>query len=359
MRIIPLLGSVCLVGAAFAQGAIVSPVGTATVEGNANNVFPFGQNVARRYLQIHADLGSTPLVITKLAFRVNASATNYAGTRVHDLELYMGDGVSQTTPNLVFDNNYVGAKTLVMPRGNVTWGPQGQAVTPGPNPFNGSMDLLLTTPFVYAATAPLVWEAVYYGNTTSGTMSAFDADSSTTTSAVSTITGTGCIATGQTAAMTHTYAIADVAGTLMMNPTIAAGPANSLAILAVGFSNPNLAFPGLCSNVYTDAVFTQVLGFTTATGTFTNDTPNGAIIVPNTLTGLPIFTQAFVVDTGSTNPIQFACSNGRSATVPAVGSAHVNQVTRLWNTVGGTTATQAFYSTATVGYSLATELSHL
>ena len=106
-------------------------------------------------------------------------------------------------------------------------------------------------------------------------------------------------------------------------------------------------------------LFTQVLGFTTATGTFTADTPNGVIVVPNTLTGLPIFTQAFAVDTGSANPIQFACSNGRSATVPAVGTAHVNQVSRLWNTVGGTSATQAFFSAATVGYSLATEISHL
>jgi len=360
MRLLSLLGATVLAGVVAAQGTIVSPVGTASVEGSGTNLFPFASTTVRRYMQIHADLGSTPLLITQLSLRANAGTTNGTGTRTFDMELFLGDGVSPMTPDMAFDRNYVGSKTVVIPRTFIVWGPQGQSVSPGPNPFTGNMDLLLPTPFLYTAVHPLVWESHHYGYTTAGTFAAIDADASSTLTATSTVTGTGCIASGQTAPMTHTYAVNDSCGTLTMVPTIAAAPANSLAILALGFSNPNLAVPGLCSSVYTDATITQVLGLTSATGTFTADTPTGAIIVPNLLTGVPIHTQAFAVDAGSPNPIQFACSNGRFATVPAPQTTKVNLVTRLWNNVGGTTAVYALCSPTTiVGYGLPTRFSHL
>ena len=358
--LIPATLLLSLVPSLVAQ-TVVSPVGSATLEGDANNVFPFGQNVARRYLQIHADLGSTPLVITKLNFRVNASGTNYAGTRTHDMEIYMGEALptAQQVPNLNFDANYASPKVTVLPRQFVTWGPTGQSVTPGPNPFNGTMEIVLATPYVYNGTAPLIWEVAYFGNTTVGTVSNYDADASTSVTGTSTVTGTGCAATGATALMTHTYTINDTAGTLLMNGTIAAAPPNALALMAIGFSNPNIPVPDLCSNLYTDAALVQLLGLTTATGTFTNDTPTGAIIVPNTVVGTQFFTQAFAFDPLSTSALPLTASNGRSATVPGIGTAQVNQVSRLWNTVGGTTATTAFFATSTVGYGLVTEFTHL
>lgn len=358
-----ILTSLVLAATAAAQGAVVSPIGSATVEGDSNNVFPFGQTTPRRYMQIHADLGTTPLVITKLAFRINTpnTPTNFTGTRVHDLEIYMGHGhpTAQATPSLVFDNNYSGPKTTVLPRTLVTWGPQGTSVSPGPNPFNGSMDIVLATPFVYTGTGPLIWEVAYFGNTTTGTMSNFDADGSSGATTTSTITGTGCAPSTSATPMTHTYTVVDIAGTLLMNGTITDGPANELALMAIGFSNPNVAVPGLCSNLYTDATLIQVLGFTTATGTFTEHTPTGAFILPNTAVGLQLFTQAFVFDAGSTFGLQLCASNGRSATVPGAVTTQVNLVTRLWNTVGGTTATTAFFSPVTVGYGLVTEFTHL
>jgi hypothetical protein len=343
-----------------AQNTTVSPVSSATLEGDSNNVFPFGQTTVRRYMQIHADLGPAPLVITKIAFRVNASTTNYTGTRTHDIEVYMGEALptAQQLPNLTFDSNYASPKTTVLPRTFVTWGPTGQAVSPGPNPFNGTMEIVLATPYVYTGTAPLIWEVAYFGSTSVGTMSIYDADASTTATAASTILGTGCAATGASALMTHTYTVNDTAGTLLMNGTIANAPANSLALMAIGFTNPNVPVPGLCSNLFTDATLIQVLGLTSATGTFTADTPTGAIIVPNNATGLQIFTQAFAFDLLSTAGLPLTASNGRSSTVPAVGTAQVNQVTRLWNTVGGTTATTAAFATSTVGYGLVTEFTH-
>jgi hypothetical protein len=359
MRTPSLLVGLCFASALAAQGVVVSPVSSATAEGDANNVFPFGQSTVRRYMQMHADLGTTPLVITKVSFRVNASATNYTGNRVHDIEVYMGDGTPNCVaqPNLVFDLNYATPKQTVLPRTFVTFGPTGQAVTPGPNPF--TMDIVLATPFVYTGTAPLVWEVAYFGSVLTGSFSGLDADASTTATAASTVTGTGCAPTGSAALMTHTYTVNDTRGTLLMNGTITGAPANALALMAVGFTNPALPLPDLCAPLYTDATLVQVLGFTTATGTFTHDTPTGAIIAPNSAVGLPIFTQAFVFDSLSTFGLPLCASNGRSATIPAVGSAQVNEVSRLWNTVGGTTATTAFFGTSTVGYGLVTQFTHL
>jgi len=355
MRLPRLVVATWLAGAALAQGSLVSPVGTTSVEGNSSNTFPFVSSVARRYMQLHGDLGTAPLLITQLSFRAGASTINSTGTRTYDLELYMGDGVSTLVPSLVFDSNYLTPKTVVIPRTLITWGPQGQSVTPGPNPFTGNMDLLLPTPFAYLGTNPLVWEVAHYGATAAGTFTSLDADESSTLVAPSTITGLGCVATGQNSPMRHTYTVRDTAGTLLMHPSIAVGPANSLCLLAIGFGNPTLVVPGLCGTVYTDALITQVLGFTTPTGSFTGDAP---ILVANSLTGLPLFTQCFAVDLGLGNPIQIVCSDGRQATVPAPQTAHVNLASRLWNNLGGTTATTAIFGQWSVGYALSTRFSH-
>jgi hypothetical protein len=346
-----------------AQGTIVSPLSCVAAEGDSNNIFPFGGATVRRYMQIHADLGTTPRVITKIGFRINTPtlSTNYTGTRTHDIEVYMGDGLatSQQLPNLTYDANYAAPKTTVLPRQLVTFGPTGQSVSPGPNPFQPELEITLATPFVYTGTAPLIWEIAYFGSTAAGTTAAYDADQSTSVTGPSTITGIGCPPTGGTTPMTHAYTINDTAGTLLMNGTITGGPANALALMAIGFSNPNAPAPGVvCSNIYTDGAIVQFLGITSATGTYTADNPTGAIIIPNTATGLTLFTQAFCID--PTNPGLFLiASNGRTATVPAVGTAEVNLVTRLWNTAGGTTATSAVFSTSTIGYALATQFTHL
>ena len=51
-------------------------------------------------------------------------------------------------------------------------------------------------------------------------------------------------------------------------------------------------------------------------------------------------------------------SNGRQITFPTSNLTHVNAVTRLWNNVGGATATQAFFATSVVGYGLVTQFTY-
>ncbi len=345
------------------QGVIVSPVGTTNVEGSGSNAFPWTSTVVRRYMQLHGDLGTTPLLITMLSFRASAAASLATGTRIHDIELYLGEGRPALQPSMTFDNNYIGGKTLVIPRTLITFGPQGQLVTPGPNPFTGNMDLVLPAPFLYTAANPsLVWEVAYYGQTTgvSGTFGTADVEQGVVTTATSTITGTGCVATGQGAAMTHTFTVNDTAGTLVMNATVTAAPASTLCFLAFGFTNPNSTVPGLCANVYSDAIAVSSIGFSDAAGAITTTTPTATTFsLPNNFVGLPICTQVFAIDSARVDPIPFCASNGRQSIVPASNLTRVNEVSRLVNNAGGTTATESVWFGSTIGYGLVTQFSHL
>lgn len=344
----------------LAQGSITSPLGTDTVEGSGYNDFPFNSSVTRRYMQIHGDLGSVPRVITGMSFRVDASTTNFTGTRDQDIEVYMGHGVpdAQLLPRFTFDANYASPKVLVLPRTIVTHGPTGQAVMPGPNPF--TVDVVFATPFTYLGNAPLIWEVAVFGSVLNGTFSYLDAVDSTQANATSTVTGAGCAPAGSTAPMTHAYTITDSGGTLLMNGTIAGAPPNALALMAIGFANPNLAVPGLCSGLYTDATIVQVLGQTSATGAYSGNTPTGAFVLPNTGAGIALFTQAFVFDQQSTSGLPLTASDGRTATIPSTLPTPIPQVTRLWNNVGGTSAPMAaFFTGSTVGYGLVTRFNHL
>ncbi|MEO6595622.1 MAG: hypothetical protein ABIP94_12790 [Planctomycetota bacterium] len=357
------ISGLLLAAAGLAQGTIISPTGAATVEGSGSNAFPFTSAVARRYQQLHGDLGPAPLVITQLSFRTNTGTTNNLGTRIIDCALFMGEGVDPLKPSYTFDNNFVGAsKTLVIPQTMITFGPQGQLVAPGPNPFTGNMDLLLTTPYVYSGANSLIWEMTYFGQTTgaAGTFSAPDAEQGVVTTGISTITGTGCVPTGGATAMTHTFPTVDIAGTLVMSATVASGPANSLCLLSIGTTNPNVPVAGFCGNVYSDLTILQFIGITDAAGALTTNTPTlSTISLPNTLVGITLTTQVYALDAASTLPLPFTGSNGRSVVVPSSNLARVNNATRIFNNAGGTTATEGIFFTTTIGYSLVTQFTHL
>lgn len=354
---------ILLAAAALAQNTIVSPVGAATVEGSSSNLFPWTTNTARRYLQLHDDVGGTPKLITRLSFRVNGSTTNNIGTRIHDLELYMGEGRPALQPSYTFDDNYVGGaagRTLVIPRTTLTFGPQGQGIG-SPNPFTANMDLPLVAPFPYLGLNSLVWEAVCYGMTTgiSGAFGTPDAEQGVVTASSQVITGSGCVATGQAAAMTHGATVSDVAGTLLMNFTVSGGPASTPCLLAIGRINPNLFIGGLCGNLLTDLYQVLVIGSTDALGAITTNTPSQSTLVfPNTIGGATLFTQVHAIDFLRADPLPVCNSDGRQITVPLSNTARVNRATRIFNNAGGTGASEGIFFTSTVGYALVTEFTY-
>lgn len=348
-----------LASAIAAQGSLVSPSGAQSVEGNSGNNFPFNSSTVRRYMQIHADLGVTPRVITGMSFRVSEDMTNFTGTHANDVEIYMGHGLpqAQTLPSFTFDANYAGPKTTVLPRAVVVHGPTGQASMPGPNPF--TVDFVFSVPFVYQGNAPLIWEVAMFGSVLNGAFGYLDAVISPNNVAPTMAIGSGCTPTGATVPMTHSLVATDVGGTLMLRGVISNGPPNALALMAYGFVNPNLSVPELCAPLYTDAPIVALLGPTTATGGIDINSSTGAFVLPNQGAGLPVFTQGFVFDPLSTASLPFVVSNGRTATIPSTLPAPIHPVTRLWNNVGGTAAPTAVFATgSTIGYGLVTRFHH-
>ena len=356
----------CLVGpwllaVAMAQNTLVSPVGTATVDGSTSNSFPFLNATARRYQQLHGDLGAGAKLITQLSFRLSAGTSSNSGTRLVDLELWFGEGVPALRPSFAFDANYIGGpagRTLALPRTLVTFGPQGNAVT-GVNPFTGNMDLVLTTPYLFPGTGnSLVWEAVVYSTSpgAAGLFSAPDAEQGVVNSANSTPLGGGCIASGQSAPMTHTYNVFDVAGTLVLNTQVTNAPPNALCFLALGVQNPN--FFGLCGPILTDAQLITFAGFSDAVGAISADRPAFATAaLPNGIQGLDLYTQVFAFDAAVPGQ-PLVLSNGRRTTTPSSNTTRVNQVSRILNNVGGTTASEGAFFNTTVGYALVTRFTY-
>jgi hypothetical protein len=344
--------------AALTQTVLVSPAATANAEGTGSNAFPWTSTTPRRYLQLHGDLGNAPRVITRLSFRVDAAAQTYVGTRTHDIELYMGEGVPALQPRFRFDDNYLGPRTLVIPRTTVTFGPQGQSQLPGPSSFTG-MDLVLVTPFHWSGTNSLVWEVVYHGQVGAtglvGTYSNCDAEQGTLTWGTSAVTGSGCIASGQSEAMAHTLASYDVGGTLLLNATVFAAPADAPCLLALGIADPTLALPGLCGLARTDASLVLPIGSADALGRISTDHPAAAtFILPNVLAGLVLHSQVLALDAVRPDPIRVCLSDGRAALLPSSDLTRRPAIARVFNSVGGTTASEGAFFPSTVGCGLVT-----
>ena len=231
-------------GIASAQSTVVSPVVATNTEGADGNLFPWASPIVRRYQQVHADLGQGPKTIRRLAFRLIQDTGNYTGAWTVDLEMFMGVNRGIEASSQFFDRNYLMPRTRVVARTVVNWGPQGQAISPGPNPFNPNTSVLLSAPYMYSgAPLALVWEVLVYANTFTTGGTGQDADVGSVSYGWSQHTGTGCIAGGRSAVMVHTTSISDVGGYVGVNFTLANGPANVPAVVALGTANPNLAVP--------------------------------------------------------------------------------------------------------------------
>lgn len=343
------------------QTTIVSPINATTREGNSENLFPWANYACPHYMQIHSDIGGSPKQITQLAFRMDARDTvNYTAINQIDMELIMGHGRPATSPSFVFAANYVSPPTTVMARRVVAMGPQGQNSTVGPNPFTSNMNLFLDAPYPYSGVDSLVWEAVIYGNSVGGTFCRLDVDCSSRTNGSSSITGGGCVATGQSAGMTLAPAFADMGGTLAMNFTVTNGPLSAPVLLSLGATNPNLPFPGLCSNLLTSLDAMWYIGTTDSAGAISyHHAGASAFGIANTIPGRTLFAQAHAFDPGRSDPILITNSEGRQLNIPTSDRSNVVRATRLFSQLGGTGSTESlFFFGSTIGHALVTEFTY-
>ena len=332
-----------------AQNKFVSPVPAATVEGNSENLFPFANAAVPHYMQLHGDLGPVPKMIQKLAFRMHANdTTTYTGVNAIDLELFLGHGRKATQPSWVFANNYLNPRATGIARKVVNMGPQGQNSATGPNPFNANMNLVLDQPWLYSGSTAgsLVWETIIYSNTTTGgTFYRLDVDGSSRTNAVSSITGAGCLATGQTTtAMAHTAPMCDMGGTLLFQMLTTSGPANAPAYASLGVTNPNATIPGLCSPLQTSLDVVWPIGATDGAGAISYHLGGmTSMALPNLLPGGVVYSQVHAIDTGRSDPIQVCNSHGRRLSIPTSDLSHVVDATRIYSQLGGTGSLEGLF----------------
>lgn len=353
------LSALVLDGVVSAQQVkFVSPVQAATVDGAGSNSFPWADTRTRRYMQIHSDVTQVGLV-KNLAWRHQANSATSTSTRSFDMEVFMGMSRSWDQARMTFAQNYIAPPMQVLTRQVVNF--NGPTSSGSPMPF--TMSVPLTNPYPFPG-GSMAWEAVIYQVTAGGSWSSVDVDyGSFTTAAAAAVTGTGCVATGQTLAMIHTISVADVGGILNFGALVNRAPASVPAILLLGASNPNLSVPGLCGGVYTDMLFSINLLLTdangriaTTSGTSLYPTGPGCFAIPNVAPGATLYTQVAALDPGSSSPIGVALSDGRSMLLPSSNTSKVVKASRIFNNDGGTAATDAiWFATSTLGYAMVTE----
>ncbi|MCB9880865.1 MAG: hypothetical protein H6832_09690 [Planctomycetes bacterium] len=360
-----LLASGLVATSLVAQNYHVSPVVAATNEGAGSNAFPFSSSVQRRYQQIHSDMPATTMSIKAIGFRNNASSSTYTGSKQLDIELFMGRTVAWNQCSFFFDNNWVqNSKMQVIKRKTITFG-AGAASSPGPSPFDPTLELKLDAPYIYIpTTGSLGWELLMHNYSATGTNGTIDVDVSSNVTGTDSPTTTGCTAGGQTLAMTHSVEISDRCGTLIMLFSARYCPANAPSLLIIGTQNLNVPIPGLCANLATDLLIALPFGVSDANGDLHRQSTayyygaaGGVLLVPNPGAGT-IYSQIFSLDTTQTG-IPFAASNGLALSIPAADTSKKCEVTRLFNNSGGVTEPMsAVFHTSSAGYGLVTRFTY-
>ncbi len=169
---------------------LVAPAGYDVLEGNSNNIFPWGQNAtSMHYLQIQDSSNFTgqsvngPILITNLQFRVDNAlgAATWTGGSWPNVVLEMSTAaVDHAAINLTFAANHGPDRTIVH-AGAVTvqaGSRPGSTTTPGP----WHISIPLTTPFLYDPSSgnDLVLDIQLDGTGWSGGSTQCDAVSGTT-----------------------------------------------------------------------------------------------------------------------------------------------------------------------------------
>lgn len=360
------IGVACVAAPLFAQSsAFVSPApASATVDGSAGNAFPWNTTIVGRYMQIHSDVVGTPMMVTRVAQRRNGSASTSTGTRVVDMDLTMGESLPYNRYSYVFAANYIGAPAVVVPRQIVNIGPN--TGTGSPAPFEMAIPVAA---FAYSGVDSLAWEVMQYSNTASGTFASVDTQSgSNPTNPVPTLTGPGCTATGQTQVMDMVIQHVGRGNSYQFGAYVRYAPVSAPTVLFLGLSNPNLPFPGLCGNLYTDLTAQIGIGLSDASGdlretgssTASSYPAAGLTFVMPAIVGSPtLYAQAHAFDAGRTDPIPICNSNGRSWTVPTPNTSVVSMASRLYNfQAQGSAYPNASPLTLMPGYAAVTEFTY-
>jgi hypothetical protein len=342
MRHLPTL---CLTLAAtpfLAAQTRVSPLGAQAVEGGGTSSIPWVYAAARAQ-QADGDLIGSPLAITKIAFRRDGTTSSTtAVARTIDVTLLMGD-TSLASFGTTFASNFLNAPTTVFARRSVNFPDWTTPPTSRPMPF--SLTFTLDAPYAHNGQNALLLELRGENSTAAGSY-AMDwiNGASTAYGAAPSALGTGCTTPNGT--FTHTSTLTASATTANLGFGGSGAPAATQVYLLLGLVDPNLAVPGLCANLRTDAALALPLRVSTAGGSVTTTT----LTTPwqPSFAGVRLFTQLAAAD-GNQPGLPLALSNGLASPLPSGPGlpAPTNQ-RRIYNLTSVTTPTGTGLSTTAV-----------
>ncbi|MEZ6038312.1 MAG: hypothetical protein R3F29_12580 [Planctomycetota bacterium] len=217
----------------------VAPSSLTATEGNVSSTVPFGWTIGR-YQQIHGALQGTPMTITAIAFRRDASVTG-GGTPLwwSEIVVRMADGKFEQAGN-DFDGNYLGAAVEVFHRDRLVLPDWSQPTAASPAPFD--LVIPLDVPYVHTGAHPLLWEIEVFDKSNAGVLGAIDAfEQPVFATTPATQYGTSC-----------GFSLIGSASVINDNRFylwLGEQPYQQTAqrLLAFGYSDPNVLVPGLCA----------------------------------------------------------------------------------------------------------------
>src|SRR5690606_21434314 len=298
-----------------------SPAGYLTTEGSSNHDYILFKYTDLRWQQLDATNLGQPAMIQRISWRRDGtSAFNAAWTaRTLDIAVYLADSV---LPAAISDNSAVNVfvgRPVHLP---VWTQPPPQVAAPW------DFQIQLDQPWVYTGLAPFLWELQITNNTTGADYgNDFQSTSgSTGTSTSGTTIGTGCVATGQTAAMSLAGTVVNQFVRFRASYTVTRAPANAPALLFLDLAQTNVQLPGLCGTAYVMPTIQIPLGTANASGAVPvfqiDDIPSQGAV------GLVLYSQSAAIDMGQPG-LPVTLSNARSHTFPAA-SGTPNPVTRVY-----------------------------
>lgn len=325
MRTLPFL---LLCAAVTAQTNYTSPRGLAATEGNASFAHFGGQ---RRFQQVDFTQAGAPFVIQSIAWRRNGGSSGAAGTRTFDFTVELGRANFGAISHYLDDNFLPGTRTTVFNQTGVVF-PDWSASIPGPTPFD--FKIMLPTPYPYLGTDALVIDFSYTNSSVSGTLSVDRDFTGATTPTAGAVLGTGCTATGRTAAFAHTSGFSnyDVVPIPLYGMRYRLGgtngPATGGVVALVDAMDQNLT--GIfCTTLHALPIWSLPLR-TLSTGQVA-DVNFGFTNIPSAV-GAKLYSQLAAVDIGQT-PLPISLSNARVTTIPAVQYSASHRCSYGWYTI--------------------------
>lgn len=317
--------------------------------GDLSTPYPFSYNTTAlstlRMQQVHDDLTGTPLTITGMALRRVAVLSGVLPTPIPSklltMKVTLAPAVAPASATTNWATNYASAGTLVY-SGQLST-PPSWMLPPRNAPALFDMGIPFQTNFAYTGSGPFLWDC--------------DVTSASTTDRVT-------LDLGQSAFMLYAWCAYDMYGNgcayagnevqirgrgqtvlspvnqfSIVSSTLNA-PANAVATVLIGNTQLAQPVPGLCSNVYTNALAT-LGGTTDATGKWE---PYFGVPFNAAYVGFPLTMQSAVVD-ASRPGIPVAVSNGLVyKPAPPQPAFSIAMVT---GTTGSATATSAINGRAT------------